>query len=244
MGNILKDLTGKKYGLLTVVSRGEDYVYPNGKRRPRWNCQCDCGGTALVQGGALQNGKTQSCGCLRHELLVRRARISSKDRVVDITGNRYGRLVADFPVEIKANVGQLWLCKCDCGNDTIVPAKRLRAGKVKSCGCLRNEKISEVNKKHGKSHKSRLYNVWVGMRQRCNDPAHKSYMNYGGRGIKVCQEWNDFETFERWANQNGYDKDAPYSECTLDRINVDGDYDPSNCRWADAKMQANNKRAR
>ena len=107
---------------------------------------------------------------------------------------------------------------------------------------MRDEKIAEVSKKHGKSRKSRLYNVWVGMRQRCNDKNHKSYKNYGGRGIRVCEEWDDFESFEAWALDNGYDKDAPYGECTLDRIDVNGNYEPSNCRWVDAATQARNKR--
>ena len=80
------------------------------------------------------------------------------------------------------------------------------------------------------------------MRQRCNDPNHKSYANYGGRGIKVCDEWNDFTVFEKWAVANGYDEDAPYGECTIDRVDVDSNYQPDNCRWVDLSTQANNKR--
>lgn len=80
------------------------------------------------------------------------------------------------------------------------------------------------------------------MRQRCNDPAHKSYHNYGGRGITVCSEWDDYAAFERWAFDNGYDPSAPYGACTLDRIDVNGNYEPGNCRWVDAKEQAKNKR--
>ena len=120
----------------------------------------------------------------------------------------------------------------------------LNSGKTKSCGCLRDDMIAEVNKKHGKAgvgKKSRLYNVWVGMRQRCNDKNHTSYHNYGGRGISVCPEWDDFETFESWALVNGYDPDAEYGKCTLDRIDVNGNYEPGNCRWISMSEQNKNK---
>lgn len=204
MSRKIKDLTGNRYGLLTVTGRGSDYVYPNGKRRPRWDCRCECGNTTLVQTGALTSGRTRSCGCLRSEMVRERIKGMNARKVVDISGIRFGRLIAEYPIETKKDLGRLWLCHCDCGNDTIIPAKMLQAGKTKSCGCLRDDKIADLNKKHGKSHKSRLYNVWIGMRQRCNDPLHKSYKNYGGRGIKVCTEWNNFELFEEWAIQNGY----------------------------------------
>ena len=134
------------------------------------------------------------------------------------------------------------IIKCDCGNEALVSTKSLRSGNTLSCGCLRDEMISEVNKKHGMSHKSRLYNVWVGMRQRCSDPNHISYHNYGGRGVRVCDTWNDYTSFEEWSMKNGYDPSAPYGKCTLDRIDVNGNYEPSNCRWVDFKTQANNKR--
>lgn len=242
MGRKLNDLTGMNFGLLTVVGRGDDYISPKGNRRPRWICKCECGGTTLAQSGTLLNGKTRSCGCLQKKLARERRQKDGYKRAMDITGQRFGRLVALYPVRVEKNVGYLWLCKCDCGNDVLEPVKRLRTGNTNSCGCLRNDKIAEVNKKHGKSHKSRLYNVWNGMRQRCKDENHKSYMNYGGRGIQVCEEWEKFEKFEEWAISSGYNENAAYGECTLDRIDVNGDYEPSNCRWVSLKIQANNKR--
>lgn len=241
--NALKDLTGQKFGLLTVVGRGEDYIAPSGKKRPRWICKCECGGETLCQSGTLHAGKVRSCGCLQKDN-ARRQALTGTNRRIDITGERFGRLVAIKPVSSDKNNGVIWLCKCDCGCEVLQPVKRLRNGGVLSCGCLRNDTISEVNKKHNKSHKSRLYNVWLGMRQRCNDQNHKSFVNYGGRGIKVCDEWDNFDAFEQWAMSNGYKPDAPYGECTLDRVNVDGNYEPSNCRWVDAITQAHNKRAK
>ena len=165
--------------------------------------------------------------------------------IVDITGQRFGRLVALERLSEKKSSSYLWRCKCDCGNEVNVTARDLRYGNTKSCGCLRNELIASVNQTHSKAgtgQKSRLYNVWIGMRQRCNDQNHKSYPNYGGRGIQVCEEWNDFVAFESWAMSHGYNPDAKHQECTIDRIDVNGNYEPSNCRWVSASVQAKNKR--
>ena len=130
-----------------------------------------------------------------------------------------------------------FLCRCDCGNTHVVTASDLNSGNTTSCGLCKRE-----NHKHSDD---RLYSVWCSMKARCNNPNNQKYSCYGGRGIKVCDKWmHSFTAFYEWAIANGYDYDAPYGQCTIDRMDVDGDYEPSNCRWVDAKAQSANRRPR
>lgn len=121
----------------------------------------------------------------------------------------------------------MWECYCKCGNIVFVKSHSLITGHTKSCGC---KKI-----KHGFSNKERLYQTWKNMRRRCNDPNNKRYAQYGGRGITICPEWSEYINFRTWALENGYSDNL-----TIDRKDVDGNYCPKNCRWADAETQANN----
>ena len=136
---------------------------------------------------------------------------------------------------------KMWLCRCACGNEVVVPTNRLTSGNTKSCGCYKSRVSSTIHTKHGGAKSKgydRLYNVWRSMKARCNNPHNKSYRYYGGTGITVCEEWkNDYKAFKDWAYENGYDENANSMECTLDRIDPYGNYEPSNCRWVDMYVQ-------
>lgn len=159
----------------------------------------------------------------------------------DLTGQRFGRLTAISAEKDKEGRRYIWTCLCDCGNYTKATTVSLTHGLKKSCGCIQRDILYERNEKHGHS-RERLYNVWKGMRSRCRNPHHKSYFKYGGRGIDVCHEWDDYEAFRQWALSNGYQEDAKYGICTLDRVDVNKGYAPDNCRWVDELTQANNTR--
>lgn len=159
-----------------------------------------------------------------------------------LEGERYGKLVVMEEAEsIYSKTGKMirrWKCKCDCGNITIVRHGDLRNGSTVSCGCYNYEKESAA-KTHGYS-RTKLGNVFEGMKQRCNNPKNKNYEKYGGRGIKICTEWlNDPKKFFDWAIKNGYKEGL-----SIDRIDVNGNYEPDNCRWADNETQCLNQRLR
>lgn len=158
-------------------------------------------------------------------------------RLIDLTGQRFGRLVVVERVENSADGRARWLCRCDCGQSKTVLDEHLKKGRTKSCGCAKSESSSKRFKKHG-GRNSKLYRIWSNMKDRCNNPDCKVYSDYGGRGIKVCKEWiDDFSAFQKWALANGYKEGL-----TIDRKDNDKGYSPDNCRWTDRKIQGNNKR--
>lgn len=164
-------------------------------------------------------------------------------KVRDLTGQRFGKLVARSIVGQDKHKNVIWLCDCDCGQTHEVVSRALVNGHVNSCGCMgHGEFRSKRQEKHGGS-KERLYGVWGGMLNRCYDPNRTEFSNYGGRGIEVCDEWrNSYAAFRSWAYANGYDPALPGKDCSLDRIDTDGNYEPSNCRWVTMLEQSRNKR--
>lgn len=158
-------------------------------------------------------------------------------KLIDLTGQRFGRLVVVKRADNSADGRARWLCKCDCGQSKTVLGEHLKKGRTKSCGCAKSESSSKRFKKHG-GRNSKLYRIWSNMKDRCNNPDCKAYSDYGGRGIKVCKEWlDDFSAFQKWALANGYKEGL-----TIDRKNNNKGYSPDNCRWVDRKIQGNNKR--
>lgn len=160
----------------------------------------------------------------------------------DHTGKKFGKLIAvEFVGSTPGNGKAQWLCQCDCGNTKVCKAENLIRGKSKSCGCDFHENRVKQVTKHGHTrmdgYASRTYRTWHSMKQRCQNSNTAQFYDYGGRGIKVCEEWNDFRNFLADMGEKPKDK-------SLDRIDVDGDYEPGNCRWATASEQALNKRPR
>lgn len=158
-------------------------------------------------------------------------------QVKDITGQRFGLLTVIENVGKDKRGEAIWLCRCDCGNETTTTGYKLRSGWTKSCGCLQTaQRKKGFNKRHGMTD-TKLYTIWQNMKRRCYDKNNIMFSHYGGRGICVCSEWlSRFETFAEWAKLTGY-----VEGLSIERIDVNGNYEPSNCKWIEKQKQYLNR---
>ena len=177
--------------------------------------------------------------------------IAKAKAIEDYAGKRFGRLTVikrvDDYIFPNGKSTIRYLCRCDCGTEKEVNRGHLSSGKILSCGCFHREQLGNMRRKHGKSgyNRERLYTIWLNMKHRCYNPKNNHYKNYGARGITICDEWlEDYMAFRDWSYSHGYEekiRESGRNDLTRDRIDNDGNYEPSNCRWVTNKENCLNK---
>lgn len=219
-----RPVPGEQHGYLTVVEELPPQFYRT-SRRKFWKCRCLCGTERAIREEALRTGQAKSCGCRQYER-----------RVDDLVGQRFGNcVVIGFDESsLKAKSGHRWFVRCDCGEirSRNKPALRSR----RTCGCVNYGEDLPNRTKHP------LYAMWKGMHERCTNSRHHHYDDYGGRGIRVCERWNLFKNFVNDVGPRPPGNSRGRSLWSIDRIDVNGNYEPGNVRWATQEEQCANKR--
>lgn len=233
-----KDLTGRIFDKLTVLNYEKtDIKYYKGKIRNYFDiykCKCICGNIVLRTDAVLLKNGRHDCGCISYK---NGEKIRKKVKI----GEKHNRLtiLSDF----LKNGRHFCKCKCDCGNEGIYDLNKVTSGWTKSCGCLQKEQAAKSSSTH-KLSKKRIYKVYYGMKARCYNKNNNDFKKYGGKGIKICKEWmgdNGFINFYNWSLKNGYNELNNGKECSIDRIDVNGNYCPENCRWISLFKQGENR---
>lgn len=217
----LINLTGKRFGIITVIKRAQNRA----PGKAMWDCICDCGNKRTLDAYYLSH-HTKSCGCLN--------KLKRNHNFKDLTGMRFGLLsVISYD---KFEKLPLWLCKCDCGNIKSVYTQSLKKGLTQSCGCLRS-KITSIRSATHRLSATKIYRAWSKIKARCYNQDDPRYKTYGARGITVCKRWK--HSFENFLEDMGQppSQDRKYS---IDRINNNQGYSKKNCRWATHKQQTSN----